>query len=216
MKAGIKKWARECLPCQTSKIMRHTEMGIGEFQTTQWRLAHIHVDIMGSLPPSNGYRYLFKIIDRNTRWQMARSNISKAADSKSCAKALIDWVRRHGVLQYITSDRGANFTSTLRSSLTASLGTKLIHTTAYNPEATGMVERCSLKSALTARFQGGSWRKKLLWVLLGSRTALHAAFNTSPAEAIYHQALTIPADVFQETTEPMTLPDVRHANEGNI
>ncbi|XP_066944566.1 uncharacterized protein [Macrobrachium rosenbergii] len=41
----IKKWACECLPRQTSKVMRNTKSGIGEFQITNCCLSHIHVDI---------------------------------------------------------------------------------------------------------------------------------------------------------------------------
>ncbi|XP_066987484.1 uncharacterized protein [Macrobrachium rosenbergii] len=78
-----------------------------------------------------------------------------------------------------------------------------------------MVERLhrSLKSALIARCQGGRRRKELPWVLLGLRAAPHTAFNTSPAEELYSQALTILADVFQDTTEPTTLPDVHRTLE---
>ncbi|XP_066962149.1 uncharacterized protein YagA-like [Macrobrachium rosenbergii] len=134
-------------------------MGIREFQTTQRGLAHIHVNIVGPLPTPKRYRYLFTIIDRETRWPEAICIGSKTEES--CMKALIDWTSRHGVPQYITSDRGAKFTSTLWSSPSANLGTKLIYTMAYNPEMNGMVERlhCSLKSALTARCQGRRFSK---------------------------------------------------------
>ncbi|XP_066953257.1 uncharacterized protein [Macrobrachium rosenbergii] len=127
---------KRMLPCQTSKIVRHTETGIGEFQTTQQQLAHIHIDIVGPMPPSEGFGYIFTIIDRNTRWPEAIPVRQQTAES--CAETLKDWVSRLRVPQYITSDREANFMSTLWSSLAASLGTKLIHTTAYNPEANGM------------------------------------------------------------------------------
>ncbi|XP_066985890.1 uncharacterized protein [Macrobrachium rosenbergii] len=155
-----------------------------------------------------GYSHSFMIIDRNTRWPEATPGRQQTAES--CMKALIDWVSRHGVPQYI-SDRWANFTPTLWSSPTASLGTKLIHTTAYNPAANSMVERLhlSLKSALASRLQGDSWRKELPQVLLGLRSTPYAAFNASAAKALHSQALTIPSDIFQDTKKPTTLPDIR-------
>ncbi|XP_066957030.1 uncharacterized protein [Macrobrachium rosenbergii] len=208
IKPDIKKWARECLQCQTSKITRHTETGIGEFHTTQQQLAHIQLTSWDP-SPTEGDGYLFTITDRNVRQPEVIQVRQQTAES--CVKALIGWVSRHGVPQYITSNRRANFTSTLWSSLAASLGTILIHTT----ETTGMVQRlhCSIKSVLTARCQGGSWRKELLWVWLGLRTAPHAAFNALPAKALYGEALVIPAYVFQNPTEPTTLPDIHRLME---
>ncbi|XP_066946931.1 uncharacterized protein [Macrobrachium rosenbergii] len=47
---GIRKdartWAKQCLHCQRSKVGRHTESAVGEFQARE-TLGHIHVDIVG-------------------------------------------------------------------------------------------------------------------------------------------------------------------------
>jgi hypothetical protein len=32
------------------------------------RFSHIHVDLVGPLPASEGATYVFTVIDRNTRW----------------------------------------------------------------------------------------------------------------------------------------------------
>ncbi|XP_066981167.1 uncharacterized protein [Macrobrachium rosenbergii] len=103
--------------------------------------------------------------------------------------------------QIIASDRGANLTSTLWNALASSLGTKIMHTMAYNPEANGIIKRLhrSPKISLTTKCLGRSWRKELPWVLLGLRMMPQAAFNASPAEVLYGQVL-LPADVFQEKT----------------
>ena len=47
------------------------------------------------------------------------------------------------------------------------------HTTAYHPQANGLVERFhrQLKSSLKARLKGPNWVDELPWLLLGSRTA---------------------------------------------
>ncbi|XP_066940946.1 uncharacterized protein [Macrobrachium rosenbergii] len=101
-------------------------------------LAHIHVDIVGPLPPSKGYKYLFTITDRNTRWPEAIPIRQQMVES--CVKALTDWVSRYSIPQFITSDRGVNFISVLWNEPANSLGTKIMHTTAYNPEANGINE----------------------------------------------------------------------------
>ncbi|XP_066937333.1 uncharacterized protein [Macrobrachium rosenbergii] len=130
---------------------------------------------------------------------------------ESCVKALVKWVSRHGVPQIITSDNGTNFTAVLWNTLAHSLRTKIMQLMAHNPEVNSIVNRLhhSLKAALTARCQGGSWRNELPWVLLGIRTTLHTVFNAFPAEVLYGQALMLPADAFQEQTSPTSPSDTQ-------
>ena len=47
-----KQWARACIPCQSSKVTRHTESGIGDFHTPCQRFGHINWDVVSPLPPS--------------------------------------------------------------------------------------------------------------------------------------------------------------------
>ncbi|XP_066956219.1 uncharacterized protein [Macrobrachium rosenbergii] len=124
-----------CLNCSGTRV----ESRIGEVHTTHLHLAHIYIDKVGLLPPSEGYRYLFTIIYRNTKWPEAIPIWQQMAES--CVKALMGWVSRHGVPQDITSDRGANFTSSLWYTLIDSFWTKIVHMMAYNPEANGIIEK---------------------------------------------------------------------------
>src|SRR5207244_4730013 len=47
----------------------------------------------------------------------------------------------HGVPKTITSDRGPQFVARFWEQLQESLGTKLIHSSAYHPQTSGQVER---------------------------------------------------------------------------
>lgn len=60
----ICKWTRECSACQTSKVHRHTYSSICPEENPSRRFSAIHVDIVGPLPPSRGFNYLFRVIDR--------------------------------------------------------------------------------------------------------------------------------------------------------
>ena len=199
--AGIKKdsteWARTCIACQTSKISRHTESGVGDFPQPKRRFGHIHVDIVGPLPVSEGARYLLTIVDRSTRWPEA-TPMSEASTS-ACAQALLSsWISRFGVPDDITTDRGPAFISDLWASLALLMGTNLHSTTAYNPATNGMVERChrSLKAALMARCIDENWIRQLPWVLLGLRTAPKSDGTASPAEKVYGETLAVPGEFF--------------------
>jgi len=71
MNKDIKQWARCCVACQMSKVSRHTESGTGEFRQPMRRFGHLHVDVVGPLPPSDGAQYLFTATERSTRWPEA-------------------------------------------------------------------------------------------------------------------------------------------------
>ena len=93
----------------------------------------------------------------------------------------------------MTSDRGHQFTSDLWASIAQLLCTTLHQTTAYHPQANGLVERF-LKTALRTRLTGPNWTKVLPWVLLGIRTAPKEDLGCSSAEMVYGAPLTVPGD----------------------
>ncbi|GFX42965.1 integrase catalytic domain-containing protein [Trichonephila clavipes] len=67
MLKDIAKWTRCCIPCQRSKIQRHTVSLIQPFAPTVERFQHVHIDLVGPFPPSDGFTFLLTCIDRFTR-----------------------------------------------------------------------------------------------------------------------------------------------------
>ncbi len=100
---------------------------------------------------------------------------------------------RFGVPAVITSDRGAQFTSSLWAALCSLLNIQHNQTTAYHPQSNGMVERfhCRLKDALRARCAAANWVDHLPWVLLGLRAAREDDGST-PAQAVFGSPLILP------------------------
>ena len=140
IKADTRKWAQSCLQCQRSKVHRHTFSPVSTFATPDARFNQLHVDIVGPLPPSKGYNYLLTCIDRFTRWPEAIPIPDCTAPT--VAQAFIDgWISRFGTPSTITTDRGAQFESSLWRQLTQLLGSKKIRTTAYHPSSNGLIER---------------------------------------------------------------------------
>ncbi len=93
--------------------------------------------------------------------------------TETCARALIrHWIARFGVPDDLISDRGPQFTSHLWAALNKLLGISASTTTAYHPQANGIVERFhrQLKASLKARLCGPNWMDKLPLVLLGIRS----------------------------------------------
>ena len=175
------------------------------------RFSHIHVDLVGPLPSSNGYTYLFTIVDRVSRWPEAIPLASTTADD--CATALVQhWISRFGVPDTITSDRGPQFTSALWASLCSRLNITHQPTTAYHPQANGLVERFHrcLKAALRGRCAAADWYHHLPWILLSFRTTPADSSNISPAHQLYGAALRLPTQIrtqpLPDSSSPSSLP----------
>ena len=202
----ITEWARCCVPCQLAKVHRHTKSPLSKFEPPSRRFEHVHIDLVGPLPESQGCSYLLTAADRFTRWLEAVpiQNI----EMYTIARAYIqNWVARFGVPLHMTSDRGSQFVSELWSCMSNLLGTDLHPTTAYHPQANGLIERNhrDLKAALKCRLNGPNWIDELPWVLLGLRTAPKEDLHSSSAELVYGSPLTVPGDFFPDST-PRSAP----------
>ncbi|KAK3740023.1 hypothetical protein RRG08_005294 [Elysia crispata] len=153
VKKQVNKWAQECLACQTSKIQSHVRSPVIKIPVPSKKFSHIHVDLVGPLPPAEGFTHLLTIIDRTTRWPEAIPMVQTS--TTDCAIALIrHWIARFGVPMDMTT----------------------------------------LKAALKARLQGPRWTDKLPWVLLGLRTVPKEDLDTSSAELVYGEPLTVPGE----------------------
>ena len=212
-------WARCCLPCQRAKVHRHIRAPLSKFEPTSRRFEHVHIDLVGPLPESQGCTYLLTAADRFTRWLEVVP--IKDIDAYAIARAYIqNWVARFGVPLHMTSDRGPQFVSELWSCMSNLLGTDLHPTTAYHPQANGLIERNhrDLKASLKCRLNGPNWVDELPWVLLGLRTAPKEDLRASSAELVYGSPLTVPGDFFPDST-PRTAPqELRQQRErvGNL
>ena len=181
MNKDITAWAKTCLSCQRAKIHHQVTAPLQQFATPDGRFDSIHVDIVGLFPSSRGTSYSFTIVDRFMRWPEAIPMSDGTA--LSCARALLEnGLPRFGVPTDIMSDRGRRqFTSVLWTELSKLLGTQLHSTTAYHPQANGLVERFhrQLKASPKARLHGQDWRDELPLVLLGIRSSGHSFYWAS-------------------------------------
>ena len=92
--------------------------------------------------------------------------------TETCVRAFISsWVSRFRVPATLTSDRGAQFTSSVWAGVCRVLGISTSQTTSFHPQSNGMIERFhrSLKSSLRARAADSDWVSYLPLVLFSSQ-----------------------------------------------
>nr|VZH91271.1 unnamed protein product [Spirometra erinaceieuropaei] len=202
MHKDLKAWIRACIACQRSKIQRHNKAPIGTFPGPGSRFSHVHLDIVGPLPLSNGCSYLLTCVDRFTPWPEAIPLPDIAAPT--VVKAFLSrWVAIFGAPSTITTDRRAQFESNLFQSLLSFLGCTHIRTTAYHPAANGMVERFhrQLKASLRAAADPENWTDHFPLVLLGIRSALKPDLDCSAAELVFGATVRLPGEMISPTPQ---------------
>nr|VZI36105.1 unnamed protein product [Spirometra erinaceieuropaei] len=202
MHKDLKAWTRACIACQRSKIQRHNKAPIGTFPGPGARFSHVHLDIVGPLPLSNGCSYLLTCVDRFIRWPEAIPLPDIAAPT--VVKTFLSrWVAIFGAPSTITTDRGAQFESNLFQFLLSFLGCTCIRTTAYHPAANGMVEWFprQLKASLRAAADPENWTDHLPLVLLGIRSALKPDLDCSAAELVFGATVRLPGEMISPTPQ---------------
>ena len=211
MRKEITNFVQTCHGCQSQKSSNKRPPHYGVFEVPDQRFTHCHVDIVGPLPESEGFKYILTIIDRTTR-QLSALPLREPS-AKACSQAfLLHYVSLYGIPSACTSDQGSNFVSSLFQEMQNSLGIKINHTPIYWPQGNGLIERShrTLKDKIKAQLEEmgqnfqDKWIQALPWALLGQRTAYNKDLGTSSSELTLGTHIQVPGSILQEefTAEP--------------
>ncbi|GFU40357.1 retrovirus-related Pol polyprotein from transposon 297 [Trichonephila clavipes] len=183
--------------CDVSREKRHTVSPIQPFAPTIERFQHVHIDLVGPFPPSDGFTFLLTCIDCYTRWPEV-SDISAEAVAKSF---IANWISRFGVPAIITTDQGGQFQSRLLYSLKQMLGIQRIQTTLYHPSSNGMVERLHRTLKQATRCHDTKWTESLPVVLLGLQAFIKEDLNASCAKMVFGKTIVLPGKFFEPSSQ---------------
>ena len=176
MASGIKNWCRDCQHCQKAKVTKQPHATVQPIPST-WPLflPHTHRPCQ---PLTSLRRRPFSPLHHCGPVNSLGRGHSQCTSTTSCADALISGgISRFSFSDMLTSDRDAQFTSTIWAILTTRLGIHHITTTAYHPQA--------LASAPSLGPPGPpSSPQRRLWPLF-VRTSLWCSYQPSWGDAVH-------------------------------
>ena len=206
----VESFVRTCHPCQLAKQSKTVNPGVSAFPVPDQRFSVIHLDVVGPLPASDGYKYLLTCLDRTSRWLECFPMAS--ASSEECCKAFLEWSSRYGLPSLAVSDNGNTFVSNLYKDIMSTFNVKVQFCPAYHAATNGAIERRhqtiknSLKAALVdmGNTHGDQWMKALPWVLLGKRVQVQPDLDVSAASLVFGKTLQIPGQLLGHPGPPLT------------
>lgn len=92
----LNTWSNRHLQCQKSKIQRYTKPPVSQIPIQRRRFENLYMRSVGRLPLSKGYRYIFAIIDRFSRWSEAFA-LRDVSANKIASTFLNNYISRLGV-----------------------------------------------------------------------------------------------------------------------
>ena len=174
----------------------HLKAPLQFFPASAPRFDSLHVDIVGPLPPFQGYIYLFTCVDRYTCWTEAILRLIPPLNLVHvlCSPdgfPVLGFLWQSPLTKAVSLSRPFGWTH-------ASLGSNTSSHNSISPQANGLVERFhrSFKDELRARLAGAKWVSDLPMVHLGIRISLKEDLSRTAAELVYGTTLRLPGNFF--------------------
>jgi transposase InsO family protein len=193
MKKQVEEFCKGCYRCQVNKPPQRKHQGtMSPLPAPEKPCEWWTIDIVGPLPETkNGNKFVVVMVDRFSK--VKRIVPWKCMPSAEDIITIVEqWiVRFHGLPSTITSDRGAQFTSTLWRSYTSELGINLRISSAYHPQTDGQTERDNrtIQQLMRIYCDGDTktWDKHVHLIELALNTMTQSSTGFSAFEILYGQ-----------------------------
>ena len=136
----IREYITTCERCQkVNPRFENPRSQLHSVNVPQGVMRQIGVDITQLPPTEDGYRYVVMAIDYFSKWPEARALRAKTALSVA-AFLFEEIICRHGCIEIQINDQGREFVNGVSAELLRLSGTKQHITSAYHPQANGLVK----------------------------------------------------------------------------
>ena len=190
------KYASSCVICQErggTDLKVKAPMGTIPYSTKPFRL--VAVDLKQLPTTSEGHKWMAVAVCHSTKFVEAAPLVDKTAES--VAEFLFrDVFARYGVVRYMLTDRGREFSNGIADALAEKLGVSRRCTSPYHPQANGVAERTigvlSDRLAKCAMDAGASWPSRLPAALMAMRTSVNFSTGYAPLELLTGREFVTP------------------------
>ena len=192
MHQDIRRFIRNCHPCQRSKPARNTPGQLLPLPVPLERWHDITMDFITDLPPATrstlcpGATSILVVVCRLSKEEHIIP-CSKMTAEYLAAVFVRDVIRLHGIPRSIVTDRGPQFTSVIWKEICRLLGMKQSLTSAFHPQSDGQSERSNQEIEHHLRRLVGytqeDWADWCPVVEFARNSATKSATGMSPFEA---------------------------------
>jgi transposase InsO family protein len=199
MKADVVNFCKQCHSCNERKTPPHLKkVPLLKFPEVTEPFERTAMDIVGPFVTSySGNRYLLTFQDHFTRYVEAIPLPDQKAET--VAKAFVsNIICRHSTPKQLLTDQGTNFLSSLFKEICSCLQIEKLQTTAYHPEANGVIERShrvfkdTMSHYVSTTQQ--DWDEWIPHVLMAYRFSIHRSTGFSPHFLLYGRDPVLPFD----------------------
>ena len=196
-----------CPACQAEKTQRRQRaIPAGLIEQPKYPFDLISIDFIGPLTRSEDFSYVLMIIDHFSHFAVAVP--TKNCTAETVVTVLLDEVfYRYGTPTRLLSDRGSAFHSKLCREINAQLRVKQLFTSAYHPQANGMVERLNstVKDILYAlqTTYGRQWVQILQAAMFAYNSSTSEVTGHSPFYLLYGRSPNSPGDALAHAANVM-------------
>jgi len=196
MYAELSQFVKCCKDCQETKRPVHNKKAPLKSLPVEDVFSRFHLDFLGPLPPSNGFRYILVAIDSTSLFPEIHP--TQTCDADETAKVLYEQVFcRYGCPFSILTDRGANFRSSLISALCQLFKVKQIFTSSYHPQTNSRAENMNsiiLKSLRIYCTDQTDWSTLLPAISWSYRASTTTSLGFSPFRVLFGKEMRTPID----------------------
>jgi len=201
---NVEHYVSTCETCARAKKPKRSVSGAWEATVVGAPWQRVAVD------------HLLVFTDYFTRYVVAVP--TKDCGAESTAKQFVEKiVLQHGAPEELQSDQGPAFVGKVVEHTCAMAGTKKMFTTAYRPQANGMVERWNgtVAQMLTAYMDENEkdWDEKVPYVAFAYNTAQHATTKYTPFELVHGRKARLPIEVVTGARRQEKRSTIEYANE---
>ena len=141
MRQDVENYVRDCDECQRRELGCEYTASLGEVRQPTYPFEITSMDICRTYPLTpRKNKYLLTFIDHFTKYSEAIPIQDMSA--KTCPRAYATHViARHGPGSVLVTDQGRSFTSVFFKETCKILGIKQVNTSAYHPQANGLIQR---------------------------------------------------------------------------